>query len=163
LNKQDAVQPCTARTLGRAGNVRARRESKKWRGAVARRHRITGAGRMFRNRRSHRRSTMQIKVTGHKIDVTPALRDSATEQLERLSRYFDQVQELNVVLGLEKLLHKVEATVVMSGKTLHAVATASDMYAAIDVLVDKLESQVRKHKEKVTAHHANTVRSARYE
>jgi putative sigma-54 modulation protein len=106
---------------------------------------------------------MQIKVTGHKIDVTPALRDYATEKLERLSRYFDQVQELNVVLGLEKLLHKVEATVVMSGKTLHAVATASDMYAAIDVLVDKLESQVRKHKEKVTAHHANTVRSARYE
>lgn len=106
---------------------------------------------------------MQIKVTGHKIDVTPALRDYATEKLERLSRYFDQVQELNVVLGLEKLLHKVEATVVMSGKTLHAVATASDMYAAIDVLVDKLETQVRKHKEKVTAHHANTVRSARYE
>lgn len=106
---------------------------------------------------------MQIKVTGHQIDVTPALRDYATEKLERLSRYFDQVQELNVVLGIEKLLHKVEATVVMSGKTLHAVASASDMYAAIDVLVDKLETQVRKHKEKVTAHHANTVRSARYE
>lgn len=106
---------------------------------------------------------MQIIVTGHQVDVTPALRDHATSKLERLSRYFDHVQEMHVVLTVEKLLHKVEATAMMSGKTVHAEASASDMYAAIDALADKLETQLRKHKEKITAHHADTVRSARYE
>jgi putative sigma-54 modulation protein len=109
---------------------------------------------------------MQINVKGHQVDVTPALHDYATSKFERVTRHYDHLHELNVVLGVEKLLHKAEATIQCSGKKtgkkLHAVATAPDMYAAIDVLVDKIDKQVRKHKEKITDHHAETVRSTRY-
>ncbi|MGA9343014.1 MAG: ribosome-associated translation inhibitor RaiA [Rhodanobacteraceae bacterium] len=106
---------------------------------------------------------MQIHVKGHQIDVTPALHNYVTSKFERLSRHFDHVIELNIVLGVEKLLHKAEATVQLSGKQLHADATSQDMYAAIDALVDKLDIQIVKHKEKLTNHHADAVRAARYE
>ncbi|HKE47645.1 MAG TPA: ribosome-associated translation inhibitor RaiA [Rhodanobacteraceae bacterium] len=109
---------------------------------------------------------MQITIKGHQVDVTPALHDYATSKFERVTRHFDHLHELNVVLGVEKLLHKAEATMQFSGKkagrTLHANATAADMYAAIDALVDKIDKQVRKHKEKLTDHHADVVRSTRY-
>ena len=109
---------------------------------------------------------MQITIQGHQVDVTPALRDYATGKFERITRHFDHLHELSVVLGIEKVLHKAEATIKFSGKKtgrlLYANATASDMYAAIDVLVDKIDKQVRKYKEKLTDHHAETVRSTRY-
>lgn len=105
---------------------------------------------------------MQILVKGHQVEVTPALRDYAVGKFERVSRHFDHLHEFTIVLGVEKLLHKAEATILVSGKTLHADATAVDMYAAIDALVDKVDTQVRKHKEKLTDHHADAVRSARY-
>ena len=106
---------------------------------------------------------MQINVKGHQVTVTDALRDYATAKFERVTRLSDQLHEITVVLGVEKLLHKAEVTLLLSGKTLHADATAVDMYAAIDVLVDKVETQLRKHKEKLTNHHANTVRATRYD
>ena len=105
---------------------------------------------------------MQIVVKGHQVEVTNALHDYAVGKFERVTRHFDHLHELNIVLGVEKLLHKAEATLALSGKTLHADATATDMYAAIDALVDKVDVQVRKHKEKITDHHADAVRSARY-
>lgn len=109
---------------------------------------------------------MQITIQGHQVDVTPALRDYCTSKFERITRHFDHLHELSIVLGIEKVLHKAEATIQFagrkSGRKLHANATATDMYAAIDVLVDKIDKQVRKHKEKLTDHHAETVRSARY-
>ena len=109
---------------------------------------------------------MQINIQGHQVDVTPALRDYATSKFERVTRHFDHLHELSIVLGVEKVLHKAEATIKFSGKKtarmLHANATAADMYAAIDALVDKIDKQVKKHKEKLTDHHAETVRSARY-
>ena len=105
---------------------------------------------------------MQINVKGHQVEVTPALHDYTVGKLERVTRHFDNLHELNVVLGIEKLLHKAEATMQLSGKKLHADATSNDMYAAIDTLVDKLDTQVRKHKEKVTDHHAESVRATRY-
>ncbi len=105
---------------------------------------------------------MQINVKGHQVEVTPALRDYAQGKFERVTRVFGQLHDVSVVLGVEKLLHKAEVTLQLSGKTLHADATAPDMYAAIDVLVDKVETQLRKHKEKLTDHHADAVRSARY-
>ncbi len=109
---------------------------------------------------------MQITIQGHTVDVTPALRDYATGKFERITRHFDHLHELSIVLGIEKVLHKAEATIKFSGRksarTLHANATATDMYAAIDALVDKIDKQVRKHKEKLTDHHAETVRLARY-
>ncbi len=109
---------------------------------------------------------MQITIQGHQVDVTPALRDYATGKFERVTRHFDHLHELSIVLSVEKLLHKAEATMQFSGRksgrTLHANATATDMYAAIDTLVDKIDKQVRKHKEKLTDHHAEAVRSTRY-
>ncbi|NCT67530.1 MAG: ribosome-associated translation inhibitor RaiA [Rhodanobacteraceae bacterium] len=105
---------------------------------------------------------MQINVKGHQVEVTPALRDYAAGKFERVTRLFDQLHDVTIVLGIEKLLHKAEITLAVSGKTLHADATAADMYAAIDVLVDKVEALLRKHKEKVTDHRAETVRAARY-
>ncbi|MEO5622819.1 MAG: ribosome-associated translation inhibitor RaiA [Dokdonella sp.] len=105
---------------------------------------------------------MQITVKGHQVDVTPALHDYAAGKFERITRHFDHLQELSIVLGIEKVLHKAEATMQVSGKKLHADATAPDMYAAIDALVDKVDTQVRKHKEKITDHHADSVRATRY-
>ena len=106
---------------------------------------------------------MQITIKGHQIDITPALREHTESKMERLTRHFDHLHELSIVLSIEKLLHKAEVTMQLSGKTLHADATAPDMYAAIDVLVDKVETQLRKHKEKLTDHHAESVRAARYD
>jgi putative sigma-54 modulation protein len=114
------------------------------------------------SRPPHEEFIMQILVKGHQVEVTPALRDYAVGKFERVSRHFDHLHEFTIVLGVEKLLHKAEATILVSGKTLHADATAVDMYAAIDALVDKVDTQVRKHKEKLTDHHADAVRSARY-
>jgi putative sigma-54 modulation protein len=122
----------------------------------------SGAFRTFRPKEF----VMQITIQGHTVEVTPALRDYCTNKFERITRHFDHLHELNIVLGVEKVLHKAEATMQFagrkSGRTLHADATATDMYAAIDALVDKIDKQVRKHKEKLTDHHAETVRATRY-
>ncbi len=96
---------------------------------------------------------MQLEISGHGVEVTPALRDYATEKLQRVERHFDHLTNVHVVLGLEKLLHKAEAWINSTQKQIHAEAEASDMYAAIDLLSDKLDSQIRKHKEKLTDHH----------
>lgn len=110
---------------------------------------------------------MQITIQGHQIDVTAALNEYVTKKFERVTRHFDELHEVNVVLCVEKMLQRAEATIQFSGKkagrTLHADATAPDMYAAIDALVDKIDKQVRKAKEKLTDHHAETVRATRYE
>lgn len=96
---------------------------------------------------------MQINLTGHHIEITQALRDYVTSKMERLERHFDHVTDVHVVLTVEKLRQKAEATVYVSGGNIHADAEQEDMYAAIDVLVDKLDRQVKRHKEKVTDHH----------
>jgi putative sigma-54 modulation protein len=105
---------------------------------------------------------MQINVKGHQVEITAALHDYAAGKFERVTRVFDQLHDVTIVLGIEKLLHKAEVTMQLSGKTLHADATASDMYAAIDALVDKVETQLSKHMEKLTDHHADAVRATRY-
>jgi putative sigma-54 modulation protein len=109
---------------------------------------------------------MQITIQGHQVDVTAALNDYVTKKFERIARHFEDLREVSVVLSVEKVLQRAEATLQFAGKkaarTLHADASAADMYAAIDVLVDKIDKQVRKYKEKLTDHHAETVRSARY-
>lgn len=96
---------------------------------------------------------MQINLTGHHIEVTPPLREYVNSKIERLERHFDHVTNIHVVLSVEKLRHKAEATVHVSGGNLFADATQEDMYAAIDSLIDKLDRQVKKHKEKMTDHH----------
>jgi putative sigma-54 modulation protein len=97
---------------------------------------------------------MNLQLTGHHIDITPALRAYVENKLERLTRHFDHVIDANVVLTVEGLQQIVEATLHVRGKDLFAEAREPDMYAAIDVLVDKLDRQIVKHKEKLTDHRA---------
>lgn len=103
---------------------------------------------------------MQLSITGHHIDVTPALREYVESKFERLERHFDNVIDIHCVLSVEKLRHKAEATVQVSGGTLFADEVQEDMYAAIDGLVDKLDRQVKKHKEKLQDHHARDAKKA---
>ena len=98
---------------------------------------------------------MQIILTGHHVEITNPLRDYVNSKMERLERHFDNVTDMHVVLSVEKLRHKAEATMRIRGNNLFADATEGDMYAAIDALVDKLDRQVKKHKEKRTDHHRN--------
>lgn len=95
---------------------------------------------------------MQINLTGHHVDITSALRDYVNDKFARLERHFDHVIDVHVVLTVEKQRQKAEATLHLSGTSLHAEATEEDMYAAIDALVDRLDRQVVKHKEKLTDH-----------
>lgn len=96
---------------------------------------------------------MQIHLTGHHVDITEPLRDYVNEKMDRLERHFDNVIDVNVVLEVEKQRHKAEGTLLLSGNRIHAEAVEEDMYAAIDALIDKLDRQVVKHKEKRTDHH----------
>ena len=102
---------------------------------------------------------MRLNVTGHHVEVTPALRGYVEKKLERIVRHFDQVIDVHCVLTVEKLRQKAEATLHVSGCDIHADATESDMYAAIDLLSDKLDRCIRKHKEKLTDHHAAKAHS----
>ena len=97
---------------------------------------------------------MQINLTGQHLDVTPALKDYVATKLKRLERHFDHVTNAHVVLSVQKVQQKAEATVHVSGGNLHADAVEEDMYAAIDALVDKLDRQIVRHKEKLSDHRA---------
>jgi putative sigma-54 modulation protein len=96
---------------------------------------------------------MRIEISGHQIDVTAALREYVETKLAKLERHFDHLLDIHVILSVDKLDHKAEATVHATGRTLHADSVAESMYAAIDLLADKLDRQVIKHKEKLTDHH----------
>ena len=104
---------------------------------------------------------MQLKLTGHHIEITPPLRDSVRKKLERVLRHFERVVDVHCVLTVEKLEHKAEATLGVSGAVFHADAKEADMYASIDALADKLDRMVRKHKEKLSDHHAADVARGR--
>lgn len=95
---------------------------------------------------------MNLNITGHHIEVTPAIRDYTTGKLDRVLRHFDQVTSAHVILSVEKLQQKAEVTLHVKGKDIFADAIDTDLYAAIDLLVDKLDRQVLKHKGKVTNH-----------
>jgi putative sigma-54 modulation protein len=104
---------------------------------------------------------MQLKLTGHHIEITPALRSYVEEKLERVERHFDHVVDVHAILTVEKLRHKAEATILVSGAQLHAESVDGDMYAAIDALADKIDRQIKKHKEKLTDHHAREATKSR--
>ena len=91
---------------------------------------------------------MQVNLTGHHVDVTEALRGYVDEKIARLERHFDHVTNVHVILSVEKLSKKAEATVHIAGADVFADSVHEDMYAAIDALVDKLDRQVLRHKEK---------------
>jgi len=97
---------------------------------------------------------MQLSVTGQQIDVTDSLRDYVSSKIEKIERHFDLVSDVHCILKVEKLRHTAEATINVNGGHIFADSTEEDMYAAIDGLVDKLDRQVRKYKEKLVDHHA---------
>ena len=94
---------------------------------------------------------MHISVTGHHIDVTQPLKSYVDSKFERLERHFDNVTNVHVILSVEKLRQKAEATLHINGASVFADSVHEDMYAAIDGLIDKLDRQVLKHKEKKTS------------
>ncbi len=92
---------------------------------------------------------MQITFTGHQLEVTDALRQFTKEKLDKLQRHFDRIKSISVTFTIEKLTHVAEATIHVPGTDLHATAeSTNDMYSAIDLLIDKLDRQIKKHKEK---------------
>jgi putative sigma-54 modulation protein len=97
---------------------------------------------------------MQINLTGHHIDVTEALRAYVDNKFERLARHFDHVINAHVILTVEKLAQRAEATLHVNGGKLFADSVHEDMYAAIDSLIDKLDRQILRHKEKRSSHRA---------
>lgn len=106
---------------------------------------------------------MQLNVTGHHLDITAALRSYVESKIEKLERHFDLVSDVHCILTVEKLRHKAEATVNVNGGQIYADSTEDDMYAAIDILVDKLDRQVRKYKEKLVDHHAREAHKRRFD
>ena len=95
---------------------------------------------------------MNLNITGHHIEVTPAIREYVTGKLDRVLRHFDQVTSSHVILSVEKLQQKAEVTLHVKGKDIFADAIDGDLYAAIDLVADKLDRQVVKHKEKASNH-----------
>lgn len=95
---------------------------------------------------------MQINLTGHHIEITDSLRNYVNDKMGKLERHFDKVSNTHVILSVEKDMHKAEATVHMTGNDIFAESHEPDMYAAIDFLVDKLDRQVKKYKEKLKNH-----------
>ena len=95
---------------------------------------------------------MQIDITGHHVEVTPALRAYVTEKMQKIIRHSDQLISIRVILNVEKLQQLAEATINVGGRTLFANVSATDMYASIDGLVDKLDRQIRRRKDRITNH-----------
>ena len=96
---------------------------------------------------------MQLSISGHHIEVSEALNEYIQSKMTRIERHFDHVIDAHIVLDVEKQRHKAEGTIQIAGNRLHAHSVHDDMYAAIDLMVDKLDRQVRKHKEKFSDHH----------
>ena len=95
---------------------------------------------------------MNVQVSGHHVEVTPAIREYVLSKLERIKRHFEQVIDINVILSVQKLRKKAEISVHMRGKDIHVESDDEDMYAAIDLMMDKLDRQILKHKDKDFAH-----------
>jgi putative sigma-54 modulation protein len=101
---------------------------------------------------------MNLNISGHHLDVTPALRDYVVTKLDRVTRHFDQVVDINVLLSVEKLREKdkrqkAEVTLHVKGRDIFVEHAHEDLYAAIDQLMDKLDRQVVRHKDRVQDHH----------
>ena len=101
---------------------------------------------------------MNLSIQGHHIDVTPALREYVKTKLDRIRRHFDQVIDVSAVLGVEKLQQQAEVTLHVKGKDLFAEAVDTDLYAAIDIVADRLDRQVLKYKNKRQDHQHEAIK-----
>ena len=97
---------------------------------------------------------MQLNLSGHHLEITPGTRQYVSNKFKRIKRHFSRVTQVHCVLSAEKSHYKAEATVHLSKGRLYAEAVRHDLKAALDELVDKLDRQVRRHKEKLHDHHA---------
>ncbi|MDR0565409.1 MAG: ribosome-associated translation inhibitor RaiA [Azoarcus sp.] len=95
---------------------------------------------------------MNLNITGHHVEVTDAIRSYASEKIDRAVRHYDAVTSVNVILSVDKLNQKAEATVHVRGKDIHVESIDADLYAALDALADKLSRQMQKHKQKIAEH-----------
>jgi putative sigma-54 modulation protein len=105
-----------------------------------------------------RKFPMNLTISGHHLEVTPALREYVLTKLDRVTRHFDQVVDITVLLSIEKLREKerrqkAEVTLHVKGRDIFVEQAHEDLYAAIDQLMDKLDRQVCRHKDKVQDHH----------
>ena len=96
---------------------------------------------------------MQLNMTGHHVEVTPPMRDYATKRVERLQKHFERIISIDLTFNVEKLDQIVKAHIHTPGANFNANSKAEDIYSAIDLLVDKLDRQIKKHREKETGHH----------
>ena len=101
---------------------------------------------------------MHIETYGQQLEITPALREYVETKFQRLARRFGHHCEVRTQLSIDRLEHQAVATVNLPGRTLHADASASTMYAAIDLLADKLDRLLLKHKEKIQNHDGTSLR-----
>lgn len=106
---------------------------------------------------------MNLTISGHHLDITPSLREYVLTKLERVTRHFDQVVDVTVLLSVEKLREKerrqkAEVTLHVKGKDIFVEQSCEDMYAAIDQLMDKLDRQVCRHKDRVQNHHHDPLK-----
>ncbi|WP_332670591.1 ribosome hibernation-promoting factor, HPF/YfiA family [Aromatoleum sp.] len=101
---------------------------------------------------------MNLNITGHHVEVTPAIREYVTNKLDRVIRHFDNVTSVSVILSVEKLRQKAEVTLHVRGKDIYVESEDGDMYAAVDAMADKLDRQVVKHKEKSFDHHHDALK-----
>ena len=97
---------------------------------------------------------MQLNLSGHHLDITSAIRQHTSDKLTKIKHHFDNIMNVNMTLEVQKDLQKAEATIHVSGADLFAKAESNDMYASIDQLINKLDSQIIKHKEKLHNHRA---------
>lgn len=95
---------------------------------------------------------MNLTINGHHLEVTPAIREYVTTKLSRVLRRFDNVIDTQVILSVEHPRHKAEVTMRLPGKDIHCESIEENLYAAIDLVVDKLDRQVVKHKTKLQDH-----------
>ena len=100
---------------------------------------------------------MNLHITGHHVQITSAIRDYVSSKMDRVTKHFDHVIAVNVIMSVEKLRQKVEATVHVRGRDIFCESTEEDMYAAIDTLIDKLDRTIIKHKEKGLSHRHDEV------
>lgn len=99
---------------------------------------------------------MQVNIAGHHVELTDSMKSYVTDKLEKLERHVDGITNVQVTLSVEKLRQIAEATLHVYGADIHATAEDEDMYASIDKLIDKLDRQILKHKEKqVSRSHGN--------
>ncbi len=95
---------------------------------------------------------MNLSITGRHLDITPAIREYVTEKLARVARHFDNVIDTQVILSIEPLKHTADVTMRLRGKDIHCEASDENLYAAIDLLADKIDRQVIKYKSKIQSH-----------